>query len=130
MLACTLTVECKTVLDNADKLSKDKVDIIPEDAVFVNELEVQFKAGDSAFDVLQSYAKENKLHIDSEKSIYGEYIKAIGNLYLGDCGEQSAWMFKVNGKGSEVSSSQYKLNNGDKIEFLYSCDYGIDVGIG
>ncbi len=128
-MSCTLTVECKTVLENKAMLSEDKADIIPKDGIFAHEIKIGFDEGDTAFDVLQKFTRSEKLHLDFDDSVYGAYIKGIGNLYLGDCGEMSAWFFKVNGKSINESCSQYTLKDGDKIEFLYSCDFGADVGI-
>ena len=37
-------------------------------------------------------------------------------------------MYKVNGDFPNVGCSDYKLSEGDSIEFLYSCDLGADIG--
>ena len=58
----------------------------------------------------------------------GAYIRGINNLYEYDCGSVSGWMYKVNGDFPNVGCSDYKLSEGDSIEFLYSCDLGADIG--
>ena len=40
----------------------------------------------------------------------------------------SGWMFRVNGEFPCVGCSDVKVRNGDRIEFVYSCDTGGDVG--
>ena len=37
-------------------------------------------------------------------------------------------MFKVNGVFPNVGCSSYAVKNGDKIEWLYTCDLGEDIG--
>ena len=56
------------------------------------------------------------------------YIEGISNLYEFDCGERSGWMYKVNGWFPNYGCSRYELKNGDKIEWVYTCDLGRDVG--
>ena len=61
--------------------------------------------------------------------IYGSvYVEGIGNLYEFDAGELSGWMYRVNGEFPNFGCSKYILKNGDKVEFVYTCDLGKDVG--
>ena len=43
------------------------------------------------------------------------YIKGIGNLSEKDCGDQSGWVYKVNGWVADTSCSQYQVTAGDSI---------------
>ena len=56
------------------------------------------------------------------------YIEGIGNIYEFDCGELSGWLYKVNGNFPSYGCSRYKLKPGDKVEWVYTCDLGNDVG--
>ncbi len=55
------------------------------------------------------------------------YIEGIANLYEFDCGELSGWMYKVNGWFPNYGCSRYQLKAGDKVEWVYTCDLGVDV---
>ena len=56
------------------------------------------------------------------------YIEGINNLYEFDCGKLSGWMFSVNGEFPNYGSSTYKLQDGDQVSWIYTCDLGADVG--
>lgn len=130
--SCTLAVSCQTVLENADvmkALSAEKKAILPADGVIVAETQVEFGKDETAMDVLQRYFRDNKLHIDVQTSAYGAYVNALGNLYGGDGGDWSGWLFFVNDEVASVGADQVVLKDGDKIEFKYSCDGGPDLGI-
>ena len=129
-LTCTLSVRCDTVLNNIAWLDKEKVDIIPKNGIIFPETKVVFYDGESVFNVLQREMKRNKIHMEFENTpIYkSAYIEGIANLYEYDCGELSGWMYKVNGWFPNYGSSRYRLKDGDKIEWVYTCDLGADVG--
>ena len=129
-LTCTLSVRCDTVLNNMSRLNAGKTEIIPSNGIIYAERTVKFNDGESVFNVLMREMKLNKIHMEFENTpLYeGAYIEGIGNLYEFDCGELSGWMYKVNGVFPNYACSQYKLSAGDKIEWVYSCDLGEDVG--
>ena len=58
------------------------------------------------------------------------YIEGIYNLYEFDVGDGSGWMYKVNDWFPNYGCSRYQLQNGDVIEWVYTCDLGDDVGGG
>lgn len=127
---CTLSVRCDTVLQNISWLDSEKAGIVPKDGVLFEEREVTFYEGESVFNVLLREMKKNKIHLEfTNTPIYGSaYIEGIGNLYEFDCGELSGWMYKVNGIFPNYGCSKYSLKPGDKVEWVYTCDLGIDVG--
>lgn len=129
-LTCTLSVRCDTILANMDWLDKDKVEIVPPDGVIYAERTVIFYEGESVFDVLLREMRQNKIHMEFEHTpMYNSaYIEGIANLYEFDCGELSGWMYKVNGWFPNYGCSRYQLKAGDKIEWVYTCDLGADVG--
>ncbi|MBR2970067.1 MAG: DUF4430 domain-containing protein [Clostridia bacterium] len=129
-LTCTMSIRCDTILNNIEWLDSEKVEIIPKDGVMFAEKTVVFYEGESVFDVLLREMKSNKIHMEFVNvPIYNSaYIEAIANLYEFDCGELSGWMYKVNGWFPNYGCSQYQLKAGDKIEWVYTCDLGADVG--
>lgn len=125
LLTCTLSVNCKSVLDNYEMLKDGKKEIIPRDGVIFKEKTVEFFADESVFDVMLREMKNSKIQFEFVNTpMYNSvYIEGIGNLYEFDCGDYSGWMYKVNGIKPTYSCSQYKVKNGDKIEFFYSCNF-------
>lgn len=130
--SCLLSVRCDTILQNKDMLDKAKTDIVPENGVIYEEKRVTFNEGETVFDVLLREMRQNKIHFEFVNTpVYNSaYIEGIANLYEFDCGELSGWMYKVNGVFPSYGCSLYKLKNNDKIEWVYTCNLGKDVGNG
>lgn len=49
-------------------------------------------------------------------------------LYEFDCGKDSGWMYCVNGWYPNYGCSKYTLEDGDTVEWRYTCNLGRDVG--
>lgn len=128
--SCTLSVRCDSVLQHMDWLEQDKHGLIPPNGEIFAERTVTFYEGESVFDLLQREMKQNKIHMEFENTpLYqSAYIEGIANLYEFDCGELSGWMYKVNGVFPDYGCSRYRLQSGDKVEWVYTCDLGADVG--
>lgn len=129
-LTCTLSVRCDTILANMAWLDPEKVELVPEDGVILAEQTVTFYEGESVFNLLLREMKRNKIHFEYQNTpIYkSAYIEGIGNLYEMDCGELSGWLYKVNGWFPSYGCSRYQLREGDRVEWVYTCDLGTDVG--
>ncbi len=129
-LNCTLSVRCDTVFENIGWLDSEKVEIIPKDGVIFEKKTVTFYEGESVFNLLLREMKKNKIHMEFENiPIYNSaYIEGIANLYEFDCGELSGWMYKVNDWFPNYGCSRYQLKPGDRVEWVYTCNLGIDVG--
>ena len=129
---CTVSISCAAILENLDRLNAEKADLIPADGVLLAPTAVEFTEGESVFDVLKRVCRENKIHMEfSETPVYqSAYIEGIGNLYEFDCGEGSGWMYRVNGEFPNYGCSRYTLADGDTVEWVYTCDFGADVGGG
>lgn len=127
--SCTITIKCGTILNNMEFLDEAKHSLIPPDGIIMAEKEVTFSEGESVFDVLLRETRNNGIHMEFVKSpIYDSaYIEGIHNLYEFDCGELSGWMYSVNGWFPNYGCSKYVLNNGDRIEWVYTCDLGNDL---
>lgn len=129
-LKCRLSVRCDTILKNMTWFNEDKKHLVPSDGVIFAEKEVVFYDGESVFNVLLREMKKNKIHLEFMTTpVYNSaYIEGISNLYECDCGELSGWMYKVNGWFPNYGCSRYHLKDGDRIEWVYTCDLGRDVG--
>ena len=129
---CTISIECKTILDHMDWLDPEKVELVPEDGVILAPVTVTFYEGESVFNVLQRTCRQNAIHMEFENTpMYNSaYIEGIHNLYEFDCGELSGWMYSVNGWFPNYGCSRYALQAGDVIRWVYTCDLGNDVGGG
>ncbi len=130
--ACRLSISCATVLDNMDKLDEDYRDIVPEDGWILPPTTVTIRSGDTVFDVLQRVCRRNSIHMEyNSNPVYQTaYIEGIGNLYEFDCGDNSGWMYCVNGVYPGFGCSDYTVGDGDVIEWKYTCNLGYDIGGG
>ena len=127
---CTFSIECSTILNNLDQLDPEKLEMVPSGGTILAKTTVTFYEGESVFDVLQRVCKEKGIHLESSWTpIYNSaYIEGIHNLYEFDCGALSGWMYRVNGWYPNYGCSRYQLQDGDVVEWRYTCDLGNDVG--
>lgn len=129
-LSVTLSVSAASILDHMDQFNEDKLEVLPDDGIIYPAQSVTFYEGESAFDVLLREMKNNGIHMEFVMTpIYNSnYVEGINNLYEFDCGELSGWMYKVNGWFPNYGSSRYVLEDGDVVEWVYTCDLGRDIG--
>lgn len=120
---CVMTVKCTDIFANADKFNPQKTSLVPSDGIIYSTEYAEFKEGETVFDVFKRELKKAKLHFDYEESpVNGAYVKGIGNIYGGDCGEMSGWIYYVNGESPQITCSEYTLQQGDIVEWVYICD--------
>lgn len=124
---CYITISCKTALASGE-LGDSMLKILPENGIILENYEVIYEDGATVFDILSAAVKANKIHMEYTGTAKTPYIEGIANLYEFDCGPLSGWMYKVNGWFPSFSFGQYKVDRGDSIEFVYTCDLGEDVG--
>lgn len=130
-LTCTITIRCDTILYNMDNLEPAKAPYVPYDGVVLRKVTVEFKEGETVFDVLNRVCKEYNIPIEySWTPMYDSYyIEGINNLYEFDCGTESGWMYKVNGWFPNYGCSSCYLTGGEEIVWCYTCNgLGEDVG--
>lgn len=129
---CTIWISCATLLNNMDRLSKDKKELVPADGWILKEKQVTFYEGESVFNILQRVCKQEKIHMEYENTpIYNSaYLEGIGNLYEFDAGDLSGWMYQVNDWFPNYGCSRYQPKDGDVIKWVYTCNLGDDVGGG
>lgn len=129
-LTCTISVRCDTILNNMSMLDPAKADCVPANGVILGTTTVKVSSGESVFDVLNRTLRDKRIHLEFVNTpMYDSvYIEGINNLYEFDCGELSGWLYKVNGVFPNYGCSKYLVKAGDRIEWVYTCDLGADVG--
>ena len=139
---CTVTITCTTIKQNRSMLKKGKESFVPKSGVILDNAEVTFESGDTAFDVIQKACRENvctdnckycqksgiQLEYNYTPAFGTYYVEGIHQLYEKDCGNMSGWMFSVNGTFPTEGSSSYTVKPDDSIIFAYTCDMGDDIG--
>lgn len=130
IMTCTFSIECTTILNNIKDLEPEKLDVLPSDGIILEAQTVEFKEGESVFDVLQRVCKENNIQMEASFTpVYNSaYVEGINNLYEFDCGSLSGWMYRVNGWYPNYGCSRYQLVDGEVVEWRFTCDLGKDVG--
>lgn len=124
---CYISIVCKTAIESGE-LSDSMLSVLPEDGTVLKDFEIAYEDGATVFEVLAAAVKENKIHMEYTGTSKIPYIEGIANLYEFDCGPLSGWMYQVNGWFPSFSMGQYSIDRGDRIEFVYTCDLGDDVG--
>lgn len=127
---CTISISCSTILNNMDLCDPDKVELVPSSGWILGTTTVEFTPGESVFDVLQRVCIQYGVHMASRWTpLYNSaYIEGIHNLYEFDVGENSGWMYKVNGWFPNYGCSRYQVEDGDSICWMYTCNLGGDIG--
>jgi hypothetical protein len=126
---CTISITCQELVDNKDKLSADLAARVPSNGVIMPSEKVKLKSGDTVYKILLRITKKKGIQTDSDGSTsYGTaYVRAIDNFYEKDAGDQSGWMYSVNGAFPNKGCSKYKVSAGDKIEWQYTLKLGNDL---
>lgn len=129
---CGITIDCSTILDNMDKLDKNKVSLVPADGIIYSSSKVGFNDKESVFEILKRVCRENGIALEASytPAFGSSYIEGINNIYEFDCGSASGWLYMVNGNSPGAGCSSYIPNDGDRIEFIYTCTLGEDVNGG
>lgn len=122
-ISCTLNVECKSILNNMDKLKDGHSEYVPANGYIIKGYTYTAKAGFTAYDALKKACEDNGIKLTAKSSMYGTYVSGINNIDEFDCGSQSGWMYSINGNRPNVSASSQKINDGDEITFEYVCEY-------
>lgn len=117
----TMTIRCDTVVGKSDKA------YIPADGIILSVTSFDIAEGDTAYSILVEAARKYNIQMENEGSAEMAYIAGIGYLYELDFGDLSGWVYRVNGVSPSVGCGEYKLNDGDVIEWHYTCNLGKDI---
>ena len=110
-----VTVDVLEAQKTPELIPAEKAAILPQDGILLDK-EVTFTPGESAYAVMLRTLQKEKIHFEADPS---QYFKAIGNLYAGDCGDMSGWIYSVNGESPLVGAADYVLHDGDTLRFYY-----------
>lgn len=122
-ISCTLNVECKSILNNMDKLKDGHSEYVPANGYIIKGYKYTAKAGFTAYDALKKACEDNGIKLTAKSTMYGTYVSGINNIDEFDCGSQSGWMYSINGNRPNVSASSQSVTDGDEITFEYVCTY-------
>lgn len=127
---CTISISCATILNNMGDLTSGKEEFVPSDGWILPATTVTFTEGESVHDVLQRVCRDNGIHMESSwtPAYNSAYVEGINQLYEFDCGQNSGWMYNVNGWFPNYGCSKYTVKSGDVINWVYTCNLGEDVG--
>ena len=88
---------------------------------------LNLRDGETAYSILRR--AETGLSISSRGHAQGgRYVESINGFGEFDDGPLSGWMFRVNGSFPDYSSSLRTLSDGDRVEWLFTRDLGVDIG--
>lgn len=118
-------IECKTILNNMERLQNGYQSFIPQNGIILNTTSVEIKEGDTVLNVLKRVSNQNKIKL----SIRSGYVEGIANIDESICGDESGWIYSVNGKFINTGASNCKVNQGDEIKWQYTCQNGRDLGL-
>lgn len=117
----TMIIRCDTLIGRAQS------EYVPADGVILPETALDIEAGETVYDLLVEAARVYKIQMESEGAGGMVYVSGIGYLYEFDYGDLSGWMYRVNGETPSVGCAEYALSDGDRVEWLYTCDLGNDL---
>lgn len=95
-----------------------------EKGIIVCPKPLEISEGETAYSLL---TKELGDKVDVTKFGSFEYVSGIDGLRELDRGEQSGWLYDINGKPAEVGANQYAVKEGDVIAYRYSLNWGEDL---
>lgn len=81
----------------------------------------------TAGDATKLACQIHSIALDSEVSSYGLFVKGISGVENSMFGDMSYWLFRVNGETPEVGADYVTLNDGDIVEWVYTCNGGDDL---
>lgn len=124
MIRVNLEIDCKTILNNMDDLDKGYQDFVPNGGIILDNVSLEVKKNSTVLDVLKSVNEKYGLNLKTRGSVFGTYVYGIGNIEEKICGNSSGWMYSVNNVFSGQSASSYRLKDGDKIKWRFTCKPG------
>ena len=121
----TMEIRCDTIAGKSDS------EHIPEDGVILAPTAFDIESGDTVFDILTEAAQTYGIQVENKGSAGSShgmvYISGINYIYEFDFGDLSGWVYHVNGITPSRNCGEYVLSDGDRIEWLYTCEVGHDL---
>lgn len=120
-ITVTFSVECHNAINYGILSQGSFAQVLPADGIILPTSSLEVKNGESVMSALKKILKENRITYSIASS---GYVRMISGLSEFDCGPYSGWMYKVNGNFPSVSTKSYPLREGDRVEFVYTCNMG------
>lgn len=120
---CSITIECKSILDNMNDLKKGHESYVPKNGIMLENYKTTLKSKSTVYDLLKKACNDKGITYTARDTMYSVYIVGINNIDEKDCGKDSGWMYSVNGSFPNVSVDSKRLKDGDKVVFTYTCSY-------
>lgn len=128
----TLSIQAKVLAENPTVLKPSLRAYVPKDGWILKPKNYVLRSGDTAFDILQRATRQERIQMEyqgANANVYkSAYIQGINYVYEFSAGEQSGWMYRVNGEFPNVGVSKYTLKNKDRIDIIYTTKLGKDIG--
>ncbi len=118
---CSITIECKSILDNMDDLKQGHEKYVPKNGIMLDNYKATLKSKSTVYDLLKKACNDKGIIYTARDTIYSVYIAGINNIDEFDCGKGSGWKYSVNGSFPNVSTDSKRLKDGDKVVFTYIC---------
>lgn len=91
--------------------------------------EMEIEEGDTVLQALINITKEKRIQMDYRGGQGATaYVEGIDNVYEFDRGQGSGWMYRVNGIFPDRGAGVVPLLPGDRVEWLYTTNLGVDLG--
>jgi hypothetical protein len=116
----TLSIRCDTLIGEDSTY-------LPEDGIFLEEVELSFSEGESVFDLLLRATQLYQIQFDFSGTGSSVYVSGIGYLYEQEYGDLSGWMYQVNGEYPSIGCGSYLLSEGDHVVWRYTRNIGKDL---
>ena len=120
---CYITIECKSILEHLGDLKPGHEKYVPSDGYLLRRYRCTYKSGDKAYDILKRSCAAQHIKITAQNTEYGVYIAGINNIDEKDCGNESGWLYKVNGTYPNITCGEKKVKPNDEILFTYTCKF-------
>ncbi len=85
---------------------------------------VRIKSGDTVYDILKRALEQKRIPFEYSGKKNSIYIESINNVGEFDYGQQSGWIYKVNGIMPNISAGEYEIKDKDIIEWFYTVNLG------
>jgi uncharacterized repeat protein (TIGR02543 family) len=101
-------------------------------AYWIENQPIEITEGSTVYHAFVKALKDGFTHVGAGAG----YVRSITNTRTGvklgefDKGQNSGWLYKVNGEQPKVGLTYYVLKDGDVVEWFYSTDYTRDDGSG
>lgn len=117
-----ISIDCSDILDNMDILESGLEKYIPDYGLILEDTEYSINSEDTVYDALVRAIKDKKIRMEVKSAFGTKEVEGLNYIYNSSCGEGSRWIYKINGEIQQPVCSNYKLKDGDNIQWIYVCN--------